>query len=105
MNKIKLISIVTGLSVLLMGCGPSPDMVMQKQSPASMAPVSPVQNNPRLTVTRVGVFEDDLAYSSRRGLYIIVDNKTGKEYIGVSGVGISETGSHSNGKTTSSDER
>ena len=59
----------------------------------------------RISVTRVGVFRDDTAYNSRRSVYVIIDNKTGKEYIGVSGVGISETGSHSTGKSTITDER
>ena len=59
----------------------------------------------RISVTRVGVFRDDTAYNSRRSVYVIVDQKTGKEYIGVSGVGISETGSHIIGKSIIADER
>ena len=68
-----------------------------------------VKDNARATVTRIGVFEDDLAYKSKRGVYLIRDEKTGKEYLGVSGIGISELGSHSQmaGKvmTTRQDER
>lgn len=48
----------------------------------------------RVTVQRLGVFSDALAYNERRGIYIIRDTKTGKEFIGVSGVGIAEVGSH-----------
>lgn len=59
----------------------------------------------RISITRVGVIKDDLAYGERRGLYIIKDNQTGVEYIGVSGIGISEIGSHLGGKVISRDER
>lgn len=51
-----------------------------------------VNGGQRFVVTRVGVFRDDLAYHDRRGVYIIKDNTTGKEFVGVSGVGISELG-------------
>lgn len=37
--------------------------------------------------------------------YIITDTKTGTEYIGVSGIGITETGSHQAGKARVADER
>lgn len=51
-------------------------------------------NDSRFTIKRVAVVYDDLAYSSARGVYLIRDTKTGKEYFGLSGVGISELGSH-----------
>ena len=50
-------------------------------------------------------FNDNDAYSNIRSVYILKDLETGKEYIGVSGIGISERGSHSSGKTQVSDER
>lgn len=85
-------------AAILTGCGPKPDTALSKVSPSS-----------RFSVERVGVIEDDLAYSDRRGIYILTDQKTGKQYIGLSGIGISELGSHtqSAGKTTTrvSDER
>lgn len=90
--------------LLLAGCGPSPDMPMFQQSakPATLA----VQDNARVTVTRIGVFRDDLAYESRRGVYVIQDKTTGQEFIGVSGIGITEIGRHSCGKGCShEDER
>lgn len=59
----------------------------------------------RIHVTRVGVIQDDLAYGRERGLYVIRDTESGKEFIGVSGVGIVETGSHKSGKSTVEDER
>ena len=64
---------------------------------------------PCFKVDRVAVIYDDLAYTSARGIYLIRDNDTGKEYMGLSGVGVSELGSHSKmvGKviTTEPDER
>lgn len=45
-------------------------------------------------VVRVSTFEDKLAYGNARSIYIIRDLQSGKEYVGVSGVGISELGSH-----------
>lgn len=59
----------------------------------------------RIKVERVGVISDGLAYGDRRGLYVITDTTTGAEFIGVSGVGIVETGSHQVGKTRTRDER
>lgn len=63
----------------------------------------------RFEVSRAGVFDDPLAYSGKRGVYVIRDKTTGKEFVGVSGIGISETGKHTKtvGKITSNvpDER
>lgn len=49
----------------------------------------------RFTVTLGAKFKDGLAYDGERGIYMITDHKTGKEFVGVSGVGIAELGSHS----------
>ena len=59
----------------------------------------------RFKVERVGVFSDGLAYGEKRGIYVITDTKTGQEFVGVSGVGISELGRHQSGKSSVSDER
>ena len=68
-----------------------------------------LEQGERFQVDRVAIFEDRLAYADKRGIYIIRDLKTGAEYIGVSGIGISEIGSHlrSSGKQAVSvrDER
>lgn len=85
---------------LLASCGPEADTPL-----AVTTPMYSVQNTPRLQVTRIGVFADDLAYGNKRGLYVIEDRKTGAEYIGVSGIGITEVGSHQSGKSRISDER
>jgi hypothetical protein len=80
--------------LLAAGCTPSADMDLKTESTG------------RVEVTRIGVFKDSTAYNSTRAIYLIVDTETGKEFIGVSGVGISETGSHVVSKNQSvSDER
>lgn len=72
----------------------------------SMNVTTPEQtSSSRISVTRIGVINDSLAYNERRGIYIIMDTKTGKEYVGVSGIGISDLGSHSTGKASITDER
>lgn len=108
-------------SVLLVACNqPEPTTIMQsrttqtwnKQPVTYSAPNANIPQpeqfaaqNGRFTIVQSDVFRDSLAYGSLRGVYIIIDNKTGKEFVGVSGVGIAETGSHSTGKTSASDER
>ena len=59
----------------------------------------------RVTVDRVDVVADTLAYGGARGVYVIRDAQTGREFIGVSGVGIAETGDHQSGKMRARDER
>lgn len=53
-----------------------------------------LERTDRFQVVRVSTFEDRLAYGNVRGIYVIRDSVTGKEYVGISGVGISELGSH-----------
>lgn len=69
----------------------------------SVAPAA--RSDDRITVRRIGLVTDNLAYNGARGVYVINDSETGKEYIGVSGIGITETGSHKSGKATAQDER
>lgn len=85
------------------GCGPDPNMAMREQ--VYNAPDVKIQPQQRVEVNRIGVFTDNLAYGNRRGVYVIKDTLTGKEFIGISGVGITETGSHSAGKSSTTDER
>lgn len=54
---------------------------------------------------RIALVRDSLAYDGYRGIYIITDTKTHKTYFGVSGIGITETGSHLAGKVQVEDER
>lgn len=64
----------------------------------------PMQGD-RVSVELISTFPDSEAYNSVRKVYIIRDNTTGREYFGVTGVGISEVGTHSNGKSSSTHER
>lgn len=64
-----------------------------------------VENQGRVKVVRIDRFYDGIAYNGERGIYLITDEKTGKEFIGISGIGITEVGSHLSGKSTVRDER
>ncbi|WII93005.1 hypothetical protein QEO94_10315 [Kingella negevensis] len=55
-----------------------------------------IETNQRFAIVRVSVFEDKLAYGNKRGVYVIKDSDTGHEFVGISGVGIAELGSHAN---------
>lgn len=44
----------------------------------------------RFEVVRVQVITDYLAYNNTRAVYILKDRKTGQEFVGLSGVGITE---------------
>ena len=101
MRNKSIVAALVGSVAVLSGCAPDPDMPMGKQ----MGNTVSFQDQNRIQVTRIGVFKDEVAYNDRRGVYIIVDTKTGKEFIGVSGVGISEVGAHQSGKVRVSDER
>jgi hypothetical protein len=59
----------------------------------------------RYLITRDGIFLDDSAYNGRRSVYTIVDTKTGKESVGISGVGITELSSHMDGKVSNTHEQ
>lgn len=59
----------------------------------------------RFDLKKVQTFEDYDAYGRVRNIYILVDNDSGKEYIGISGIGIVEQGQHIFSKNTVRDER
>lgn len=82
------------------GCVEEPDTTL-----AIKPPVNGIESGSRVEITRIGLFKDDLAYENRRGIYLIKDKKTGKEFLGVSGIGITEVGSHQNDDDTHEDER
>jgi hypothetical protein len=79
------------LALSLAGCIPEPDTNLKLSSPKGS---SKIESAARFEVERVGIFKDDLAYGSRRGIYLIRDTHTGKEFVGLSGIGISELGYH-----------
>lgn len=78
---------------------------MQTVPAARPSPETAPPTPPRFSVVRVGVFEDPIAYDQIRSIYLISDAQTGREFVGVSGIGIAETGSHAAGKGRLEDER
>lgn len=79
---------------------------------ASCAPYSEPEPNVDSVVTdgawslqRVAQFHDDYAYGGWRCVYILRDTRTGREWVGVSGIGISELAAHPIGKVRVEDER
>lgn len=87
------------VAVALALCGCLPDTTMESGDPTQSRQRI---DGERFIVERVEVFRDRIAYNDIRGIYVIKDKRTGREFIGVSGIGIAEMGSHtqSNGKTT-----
>ena len=73
---------------------------MQKETERQLPAEKGIGTNPesQYLVKRVEVFEDELAYSHLRGIYEIMDKKTGKKYLGISGIGITEVGSDGDGR-------
>lgn len=93
------------LGALLVGCD---DPSRPENRGAAVDLVESTDGN-RFEVRFVQRIADSTAYNGKRGVYIIVDRETGAEYVGVSGIGISELGSHSTGagktRRTVADER
>lgn len=66
--------------------------------PRTTATTLPVQEGEaRFEIIRVADYYDDFAYENRRGVYIVRDRETGREFVGVSGIGITEIGDHDDG--------
>lgn len=100
---IKIYALIISCCILLSACQPPPQrMPLHVKEPK---PVEAGSVDYRFEVTRVGIFEDDLAYDDERGVYLIKDHETGAEFVGVSGIGIAELGSHQSGKIIVEDER
>ena len=62
-------------------------------------------NSSDFVLIKKQTFYDESAYGNVRNVYVLKDRVNGKEYIGVSGIGISERGSHLSGKISIPDER
>lgn len=88
---------------LLAACTPK----VEVDTPLTAIPrgIAEIKPQGRFKVERIGVFADGLAYDGKRGIYVITDTTTGQEFVGISGIGISELGSHQAGKARVSDER
>jgi hypothetical protein len=100
--KIKMLLVLVLVALALSGCETTPSGT-QKSKASSV--VKSEKNSTRYQITRIAVIEDDLAYRNQRGIYVIKDTETDTEYFGISGIGITENGSHSNGKINIADEK
>jgi hypothetical protein len=89
LEKIIILAILLCGAIFFISCGPAANTKLDDLGPEA--------NGARFKVTRVGVFKDTVAYNDKRGIYILKDLKTGKEYLGISGIGISEVGAHGKG--------
>lgn len=95
---------VVAIAVALAGCRPAGLEPTMGMGVTGAVPNS-WESNPRFSVSRIGIFADDVAYDGRRVAIVVIDNKTGQEFVGVSGVGIAELRAHSAGKSQVQDER
>jgi hypothetical protein len=72
----------------------------KEPAPEDSVPFQPLALNSeagaadRFEVRLVQRISDKLAYGGQRGVYVIVDRATGQEFVGVSGVGITQLGVH-----------
>jgi hypothetical protein len=73
-----------------------------KQYEEIKLPTTQAKSTGRFEVVEAGVFDDRDAYAGRRKIFLLIDKDNEKEYVGITGVGISEVGTHtvSTGKTT-----
>lgn len=101
MNRYAIILIAFTLSACTAKAPDMPTTGELKQYTANAA--QPPQA--RFRVQMVASFTDELAYGYVRGVYVITDTTTGQEFVGISGIGISELGSHQSGKVRVRDER
>jgi hypothetical protein len=83
--------------LFLAGCAPTqPDTTLKVSHPVS--PGAPGAG-PKFRIERVGVFGDALAWRGLRGIYVLTDTTTGKQWVGVSGIGITEVIGNSRSKS------
>lgn len=76
------------------------------QLPSEKPPIFVDEKKPapppeRFEVLRVQVITDYMAYNNARAIYILKDRETGREFVGLSGVGIAELGRVTCGKACS----
>ena len=68
--------------ILLAGCNAGVD---------SRATIMTDESSDRFQVVRVATFTDRLAQYNERGVYVVNDRLTGKQFVGIDGVGLAET--------------
>lgn len=80
-----------------------PRVVVPEEKEVVITKVTPPKL--RFNLEKVQTFGDTDAYGNIRNIYILTDSETGKEYIGISGIGIVEMGYHISSKNNVPDER
>lgn len=114
MKKLLKLSYLILLTMLIIGCENNvvkPELVFPSVGsristlPKEQVTITTIQPELKFELKRVQSFSDGAAYSGYRDIYILKDNETGKEYIGISGIGITERGSHTQSKNSVQDER
>lgn len=94
--------LIIAMTILLTGCVEKSAAQLDKESDLRKQSESiRTQNLERVKVIELSRFLDN--ENNYRTTYLITDTKTGKEFIGVSGVGIAETGTHLVGRTIVND--
>lgn len=83
------------IGLLLCSCGEPP------RAPEISVKESTLSSDSRITVKRIATFRDRFQHvTHEREILIITDTKTGKEFIGINGVGITETSVVFDGKVS-----
>ena len=105
MNKNSLLMLALATAALS-ACGPREESPEVRRTPSVSEPqaTSPAPAA-RFSLVLVQNFRDSGAYNGYRSVYVLKDSTTGQEFVGVSGIGISELGAHQSGKTRVTDER
>ena len=99
------------ISIMFVGCELNkdydsiPSVGDRVKIPVQTETIVSVPPKLRYDLKKVQTFFDSDAYNNVRNVYILVDNETGKEYLGISGIGITEMGKHTQTKSTVTDER
>lgn len=90
MNRMVVLILVV-IAVFSSGCDESYDMKNFRERNDQTRRILNVSESSRVSVVRIGVFKDETTYNGERGIYLIKDTKNNKEFIGISGIGISNT--------------
>ena len=93
MSRIKT-ALLLAFALMLIGASGCEVTNGSESIPMTTTPTEAESDSARFSISCVAEFADKLAYHDKRGIYVIKDKRTGKEYIGVSGIGISELGKH-----------
>lgn len=86
-----IVLILVVIAVFSSGCDESPEKQNYNVRSAQTRRLLNVSESSRVSVVRIGVFRDETTYNGERGVYLIKDTKNNTEFIGISGIGISET--------------